>query len=78
MFSDYMRPPIRLAALMGLHVVHVFTHESLAQGWYHHVGDAGDMLGVERFGASAPAEVRLGEYGFIVDGVGARAKALLG
>ncbi|HEY8711040.1 MAG TPA: transketolase C-terminal domain-containing protein [Burkholderiaceae bacterium] len=27
-----MRPPIRLAALMGLHVVHVFTHHSLALG----------------------------------------------
>jgi transketolase len=23
-FSDYMRPPMRLAALMGLHIVHVF------------------------------------------------------
>jgi transketolase len=31
-FSDYMRPPIRLAALMGLHVVHVYTHDSLALG----------------------------------------------
>jgi transketolase len=31
-FSDYMRPPIRLAALMGLHIVHVFTHDSLALG----------------------------------------------
>src|SRR5664280_1185159 len=31
-FSDYMRPPIRLAALMGLHVVHVFTLDSLALG----------------------------------------------
>ncbi|MGV8960151.1 MAG: transketolase [Stenotrophomonas sp.] len=31
-FSDYMRPPIRLAALMGLHVIHVFTHDSLAVG----------------------------------------------
>ncbi|MBZ0070574.1 MAG: transketolase [Gammaproteobacteria bacterium] len=31
-FSDYMRPPIRLAALMGLHVVHVFTHDSIAVG----------------------------------------------
>jgi len=31
-FSDYMRPSIRLAALMGLHVVHVFTHDSLAVG----------------------------------------------
>jgi transketolase len=31
-FSDYMRPPVRLAALMGLHVVHVFTHDSIALG----------------------------------------------
>ena len=31
-FSDYMRPSIRLAALMGVHVVHVFTHDSIALG----------------------------------------------
>lgn len=31
-FSDYMRPPIRLAALMGLHVIHVYTHDSIALG----------------------------------------------
>jgi transketolase len=31
-FSDYMRPPIRLAALMRLRVVFVFTHDSVAMG----------------------------------------------
>jgi transketolase len=31
-FSDYMRPPIRLAALMGLHVIYAFTHDSIALG----------------------------------------------
>ncbi len=31
-FSDYMRPSIRLAALMGLHVIYVFTHDSIAVG----------------------------------------------
>ena len=31
-FSDYMRPPIRLAALMGLRVVYVFTHDSIGLG----------------------------------------------
>ncbi|CAB3808539.1 Transketolase [Paraburkholderia caffeinitolerans] len=31
-FSDYMRPPIRLAALMHLQVIHVYTHDSLALG----------------------------------------------
>ncbi|MEE9218706.1 MAG: transketolase [Acidobacteriota bacterium] len=31
-FSDYMRPAIRLAALMGLPVIYVFTHDSVALG----------------------------------------------
>jgi transketolase len=31
-FSDYMRPPIRLAALMEQGVIFVFTHDSLAVG----------------------------------------------
>jgi transketolase len=31
-FADYMRPPIRLAALMGLPVVFVFTHDSIWVG----------------------------------------------
>ncbi len=31
-FSDYMRPAIRMAALMGLHVIYVFTHDSVALG----------------------------------------------
>jgi len=31
-FSDYMKPPIRLAALMGLPVIYVFTHDSIGVG----------------------------------------------
>jgi transketolase len=31
-FSDYMRPPIRLAALMRLPVIYVFTHDSIDLG----------------------------------------------
>jgi transketolase len=31
-FSDYMRPAIRLAALMGLRLVYVFTHDSIGVG----------------------------------------------
>jgi transketolase len=31
-FSDYMRPPIRLAALMGQRVIYVFTHDSIGLG----------------------------------------------
>ena len=32
LFSDYMRPPIRLAALMGLRVIYIFTHDSIGVG----------------------------------------------
>ncbi len=31
-FSDYMRPPMRLAALMGLRPIYVFTHDSVGLG----------------------------------------------
>jgi transketolase len=31
-FYDYMRPPVRLAALMGLRVVYIFTHDSVGLG----------------------------------------------
>ena len=47
------------------------------QGWHRYVGDHGDVLGIDRFGASAPAEVLLPEFGFTVDNVVARAKGLL-
>ena len=47
------------------------------QGWDRYIGAQGDMLGVERFGASAPSEILLREFGFTVDNVCARAKALL-
>lgn len=31
-FADYMRPPMRLSALMGLRVLYVFTHDSIGLG----------------------------------------------
>jgi transketolase len=31
-FSDYMRPAIRLAGLMGVHAIYVFTHDSIGLG----------------------------------------------
>ena len=49
----------------------------VAQGWHRYVGAGGDVISVERFGSSAPAEVLLREYGFSVDRVCARAKRLI-
>jgi transketolase len=47
-------------------------------GWDRWVGSDGDILSVDRFGASAPGGTVMKEYGFTVDNVVARALALLG
>jgi transketolase len=47
------------------------------QGWHRYVGDCGDVLGVETFGASAPGDVVMREYGFTVENVVERAQALV-
>lgn len=47
-------------------------------GWCRYVGSEGDTIGIDRFGASAPGEVCLEKFGFTVDNVVAKAKALLG
>ena len=46
-------------------------------GWERWVGERGAIIGLERFGASAPGDTVLKELGFNVDNVVARAKALL-
>jgi transketolase len=49
----------------------------VALGWREWVGDRGDSISIERFGASAPGPTVLSELGFNVDNVAARATALL-
>jgi transketolase len=51
---------------------------ALPQGWHRYVGDSGDVIGVERFGASAPGNVVLERLGFTVNHVVERALALVG
>jgi transketolase len=69
-YRDAVLPPkvtARLAVELGV-----------GQGWQRYTGEQGDMLGLEHFGASAPAEVLLHEFGYTVENVCARAKALIG
>ena len=47
------------------------------QGWHRYVGDLGDVIGLDHFGASAPGPVLMREYGFTVENVCKRALALL-
>jgi transketolase len=46
-------------------------------GWHRYVGDCGDVLGVETFGASAPGDVVMREYGFTVENIVERAQTLV-
>ncbi len=46
--------------------------------WWRWVGDRGAILGIDRFGASAPGPTVLAELGFTVENIAARARELLG
>jgi transketolase len=46
-------------------------------GWCKYVTDEGDVIGISKFGESAPGELVMKEYGFSVQNVIAKAKALL-
>jgi transketolase len=48
----------------------------VALGWHKWVGDEGDSISIERFGASAPGTTVLEKFGYTVDNVVARALAL--
>ena len=47
-------------------------------GWYRWVGDEGDIIAVETYGASAPAEIIFEKYGFTVDNVVQHGLAVVG
>jgi transketolase len=45
--------------------------------WWRWVGDDGDVLGLDRFGASAPGTTVLEKLGFSAEHIAERARALL-
>jgi transketolase len=48
------------------------------QGWHKYVGTGGEAIGIDHFGASAPAKVLLEKFGFTAETIVSRVKALLG
>ena len=67
-YRDSVLPPeipLRLAVEAGV-----------AQGWHQYIGDQGDIISVEKFGASAPGAIVMDKYGFNVDNVCQHAKKL--
>jgi transketolase len=55
----------------------VVVEAALPQGWHRYAGSAGHIIGVERFGASAPGNVVMEKFGFTVENVIAAAKSQL-
>jgi transketolase len=51
---------------------------ALPLGWHRYVGDGGDVVGIERFGASAPGNVVMEKLGFTVTNIVEKAMALAG
>jgi transketolase len=46
-------------------------------GWHRYVGPAGDLIAIDRYGASAPGATNMAKFGFTADNITARARALL-
>lgn len=47
-------------------------------GWERYIGTEGDMISIDRFGASAPGNVLMEKFGYTLENVLTKAKALLG
>jgi transketolase len=57
--------------------VRVGVEAGVAQGWQKYLGPGGRFVGIEHFGASAPYQVVLREYGLTAERVVREAKAAL-
>jgi transketolase len=68
-YRDEVLPP-EVAARLAV-------EPGVALGWKQWVGDRGDVISLEHFGASAPGSTVLEQFGYNLDNVTARAAALL-
>lgn len=68
-YRDEVLPPKVTARLA--------VEAGVSQGWHKYIGDRGDILAVDKFGTSAPAEDVFRDYGFTVENVVKKAGALI-
>jgi transketolase len=55
----------------------ISVEAGISQGWERYVGQYGDSISIDEFGASAPGEIVMKKYGFTVDNICKHAMALL-
>jgi len=65
------------ASIFPDHLPKLAIEAGATLGWWKYVGRDGDVIGLDRFGASAPGAIALEKLGFGTDNVVARAKALV-
>ncbi len=65
------------AAVLPAGVKRVAIEAGVTDGWYKYVGLDGAVVGLDRFGESAPAGVLFKEFGFTVENVVATVKGIL-
>jgi transketolase len=76
-FFDAQTPKYKESVLPSRVRARLSIEAGVSQGWAKYVGDDGDTLSVDRFGASAPAEDVFKDYGFTVENAIRKAKKLL-
>jgi transketolase len=55
----------------------VSIEAGIKQGWEKYIGDYGEAISIEKFGASAPGDILMKEYGFTVSNIADTAKKVL-
>jgi len=65
------------ASIFPDHLPKLAVEAGAPLGWWKYVGRHGDVIGLERFGASAPGKKALEELGFGVDNIVKHGKALV-
>ena len=65
------------ASVLPVGIVRVAVEAGVTDGWYKYVGLEGAVLGLDRFGESAPAGALFKEFGFTVDNVVSTVKSVL-
>jgi transketolase len=65
------------ASVLPQGVKHVAIEAGVTDGWYKYVGLEGAVIGLDRFGESAPAGALFKEFGFTVERVAATVKGLV-
>jgi transketolase len=76
-FFDEQTPKYKESVLPAAVKARLAIEAGVSLGWAKYVGDAGDTLAVDRFGASAPASDVFKDYGFTVENAVKKAKKLV-